>query len=222
MKRLLSITMALGLVISAMNFTGIFAIFSDRATTGTNSAESGAQPRIADLQVSTTLALDCSDASYTDDLETGLIAVTDLVPGEGSTQSVLCLKNAGTSDLNLSISVIDVVDTETGCTGDEAAAGDATCGTAGIGDGELSTALIQTVSRLDCALSTTELAISPYFAELIDTPTALGTLASGEVTCVWLRVQMTAPGQGGATLESIQQAQSDKVEWRFAFDGLPV
>jgi len=220
MRRLLATTMALGLVITAMNFTGIFAVFTDRATTGTNSAESGPQARIADLQVSTTVTFDCSDAAWVDDLVTGVMAATDLQPGDNSGQSVVCLKNAGTSDLYITLSTIDVVDTETDCTGDEAAAGDTTCGT-GEFQGELVPALIASASRLDCDTSESQLSIGGAFQALVDTPTAIGTLAAGEITCVWLSVQMAVPGQIGSTAESIQQAQTDRVEWRYAFDGTP-
>lgn len=220
MRRLLTTTMALGLVISAMSFTGIFADFTDRATTGDSSAESGEQPRIADLQISTTTTLDCADATWVDDLATGVIAATDLQPGDNSGQSVVCLMNAGTSDLDITLSAIDVVDTETDCTGDEEAAGDTTCGT-GEFQGELAPALIASASRLDCDTSASQLAISPAFQSLANAPVAFGTLAAGEKTCVWLAVQMATPGQIGTTVETIQQAQTDKVEWRYAFDGTP-
>jgi hypothetical protein len=220
MRRLLAITMALGLVVTAMGFTGIFAVFTDRATTGPNTAESGPQARIADLQISTTLTNDCADASWVDDLATGVIAATDLQPGDNSGQSVVCLRNAGTSALDITLSAIGVSDTETDCTGDEAAAGDGTCGT-GEFQGELAAALIATASRLDCATSQSQLAISPAFQALADAPISFGSLASGEMTCVWLAIQMATPGQINTTVESIQQAQTDKVEWRYAFDGSP-
>lgn len=221
MRRLLTVTMALGLVITAMNFTGIFAVFTDRATTGDNSAQSGSQPRVADLQIATAVGGTCDEVAWVDDLVTGVISATDLLPGSNSGQSVICLKNAGTADLDLAMSANDVVETETGCTGDEAAAGDATCGTPGIGDGELGAALIVTASRLDCVTSATEVGLSDGFDTFTGVPVAFGTLAAGDVTCVWLAVQMATPGQLGSTMDTIQQAQSDKVEWRYAFDGTP-
>lgn len=221
-RRLLTTTMALGLVITGMGFTGIYAVFTDRATTGTNSAESGPQARIADLTVATTVTQDCTDGTFTDDLVSGIIAASELQPRGGSTFTVMCLRNAGTATLNLTLSAIDVVETETACTGDEESAGDLTCGTAGIGDGELGAALIVVASRLDCVTQATDVAISPAFSAMAAIPEAFGTLAPGATACVWLRVQMAAEGEVGTTLADIQQAQTDKVEWRFAFDGTQV
>lgn len=223
MRRLLTVTMALGLVISAMNFTGIFAVFTDRATTGTNSAQSGAQPRVADLQIATPLpgTGNCDGVSWVDDLETGVISTTDLQPGGASGFAALCLRNSGSASLDVTVTAIDVVDTETGCTGDEAAAGDTTCGTAAAGDGELSGALIANVARQDCSTQATVLAVSPWFSSFVSNGEAVGTLAPGDVACMYVSVQMLTVGQTGVTLSQIQQAQSDKVEWRYAFDGTP-
>ena len=82
MRRLLATTMALGLVITAMNFTGIFAVFTDRATTGTNSLESGELARVAHLQIDDAAAGDCNDAVFKDDLTTGLFYASGLLPGQ--------------------------------------------------------------------------------------------------------------------------------------------
>ncbi len=218
-RKLLGTTMALGLVVTAMGFTGIYAVFTDRATTGTNNAESGSQARIADLKIATTVSTDCTDGSYVDDLATGVITATDLLPGGGTGFTVVCLRNDGTATLNLMVTAIDVLEAETACTGDEAAAGDTTCGT---GDpGELGAALLVVASRLDCVTSTTDLSFSKTITALTGPGAAesLGSLGAGDTACIWIRVQMLTAGQSGTTLEDIQQAQSDRVEWRFAFDG---
>ncbi|MEO8274102.1 MAG: hypothetical protein ABI620_08545 [Chloroflexota bacterium] len=217
-RRLLATTMGLGLIVTAMGFTGIYAVFTDRATTGTNSAESAPQAKIADLKIATTITQDCTDGTYTDDLVSGIIAATDLQPGGGTGFTVMCLRNAGSAALDITMSAIDVVDTETDCTGDEVAAGDTTCGT-GESQGELAPTLIVVASRLDCVTSATDLAIGPSLSAMAASPQAFGSLGPGETACVWVRIQMAAAGQTGTTLESIQQAQTDKVEWRFAFDG---
>ena len=218
-RRMLAMTMGLGLVVTAMGFSGIYAVFTDRATTGTNSAESGSQGRIADLKIATTSSGDCIDGSFTDDLATGIITVADVQPGDGSSFTTACLRNDGSAELDLAITAIDLVDTETGCTGDEAASGDETCGTAGIGDGELAAALVVAISRLDCQAQTSDLVATATLPSLAASPVSLQTLAPGETACIPLRVQMLVSGQAGFTLEDIQKAQSDKVEWRFAFDG---
>lgn len=221
MRRLLATTMALGLVISAMNFTGIFAVFTDRATTGTNSAESGAQARVADLKIATAVGGTCEGSVYVDDLLTGLISASDLQPGGGSGFTPVCVKNSGSAALDLTVAAIDVVDTETGCTGDEAEAGDTSCGTPAEGDGDLSGALVASIARMDCATQATLSTVTPWFTDLIENGASLGTLDPDEVTCLLVAVQMLSVGQTGVTLAQIQQAQSDKVEWRYAFDGTP-
>jgi hypothetical protein len=221
MRRVLATTMALGLVVTAMGFTGIFAEFTDRATTGTNTAESGTQPKAADLKIAEVEDWStCASATYTDDLQTGLIDVSDLQPDYDVPQiALVCLKNVGTSALAVTATAIDVVETEIGCTGDEAASGDLTCGTAGVGDGELGTVLNAQVFRFDCATQDSEEMILQTIGALAATPGSLGSLAAGEFMC--LRIAATLPGPGGAphTSEALQQAQSDRVEWRFAFDG---
>src|SRR5690242_14164791 len=123
--------MALGAVVSLTAVNGIFAIFTDRATTGENSASSRAEARSADLQIasasfdSTTYDITCG--AYAEDLVTGIITVSDLTPG-GSDFGVgnLCLKNVGSRSLDVSTSAIDLVDSDHACTGDEASL-DATC-----------------------------------------------------------------------------------------------
>jgi hypothetical protein len=220
-RRLLATTMALGLVVTAMGFTGIYAVFTDRATTGTNSAESGTQPKAADLKIAFDVTdSTCAGISYGDDLASGVIDATDLQPDyNGAGFNYVCLQNVGTATLSLTATAIDVVETETGCTGDEAAAGDATCGTAGVGDGELGTVLNAQLYRFDCVTGDgpSESVVQPI-ETIAATPGSLGTLAPNQVACV--RTAVIFPGPDSVlTVEAVQRAQSDKVQWRFAFDG---
>lgn len=219
MRRLLATTMALGLVITAMNFTGIFAVFRDRATTGANTEESGEQPRTADLLIAIDNFGWCANDPFADDLEAGLFDVGGLVPGT-SEQARICLKNVGTAALALTGSTIDVIETETDCTGDEEAAGDATCGTANIGDGELGTVLFTDIGRVDCATGggTGDLARASV-ADLATTPGGLGTVDPGAQACFVISTYIPNPGVLGVTSDALQQAQSDRIQWRFAFDG---
>lgn len=213
-------TMGLGLVVSAMGFTGIYAVFTDRATTGTNTAQSGTQPRAADLKIALVEDQFCTNPTFTDDLTTDLLNVADLQPDFNVPQiEWLCLKNVGTSSLAVTVSAIDVVETEVGCTGDEEASGDATCGTAGIGDGELGTVLNAQVFQFDCVTEAQETSVLATVVSLAGTPGSLGALASNELMC--LRIGVTMPGPGGEpfTSDALQRGQSDKVQWRFAFDG---
>jgi hypothetical protein len=217
MRRLLTVTMALGLVISAMSFTGIYAVFTDRATTGTNTAESGEQPRTADLLIGTTESTNCTGAVYTEDLATGIWDASDLVPGPDYDTTMICLKNVGTATLTLTVTANDVVETETGCTGDEAQAGDTTCGTAGVGDGELGGVLSLSLVQTDCTIGTNVSdIIQGSLEDIAAAPGSLGTVDPGTVACIYTTISLPT---GISTSEELQQAQTDKVTWRYAFDG---
>lgn len=222
MRRLLAMTMALGLIVTAMGSTGIFAVFTDRATTGTNHADSGTQPRVADIQLGTSVSGDCSDATYVDDLLTGVIDVSDLQPNDNSGIDYLCLRGVGTARAGISVSAIDVVETEVGCTGDEAAVGDDTCGTAGVGDGELGSVLVVGLVPVNCSTDASAgVIVAQSLSSLEATPAAFTAVSTDEVVCVRMSVSLPVVG-GDVTSESLQLAQSDQVEWRFAFDASPV
>jgi hypothetical protein len=221
-RRFLATTMALGLVITAMGFTGIYAVFHDTATTGTNHADSGTQPSVADLVIAdggTDMSPTCSGVPYDDDLATGIFNVSNLQPGGGSGYQWVCLQNVGTAALDLSAYTIDVSETETGCTGDESQAGDATCGTAGVGDGELGTVLQAHLQRFDCNMPAGPTdQIDATIEALTATGSSLGSLPASSVACILVNVAMFGIGPD-ATADELQRAQSDQVEWRFAFDG---
>jgi hypothetical protein len=111
------------------------------------------------------------------------------------------------------MTVIDLVDSETACTGDEEAAGDTTCGT---GAGELSSALSASTARADCR--TGDFSLAPPAVKLSNAPTTnfpLGSLQPGETACIIATVEYRFD------VPEITQrvAQSDQVQWRFAFDG---
>lgn len=221
MRRLLTTTMALGLVVTAMGFSGIYAVFTDRASTGTNSVDSGEQPRAADLQIGAAVQPDCSDATFTDNLLTGIFDLSDVLPGSDSTQHFkLCVKNVGTAGLFLTVAATDVVETETDCTGDEAAAGDLTCGTPDIGDGELGTVLTTQIVPYDCEtfFDIPGVLVTSSIADLATTPGEFGSIAAGDTFCLDVIIFMPTAG-AYATSDEVQQAQTDKVEWRYAFDG---
>lgn len=220
MRRLLTVTMALGLVITAMNFTGIFAVFTDRATTGSNDADSGTLQATADLQIGVTESSQCTGAEYSEDLITGVVSESGLTPGSAASDVLfICLKNVGVAPLGLTVSAIDVVETELDCTGDESGY-DLTCGTPDLGDGELGSVLRGQLNRYDCVTGDGP---APQMEETIQdlatTPGSLGTLDPGAVACIRSLVRFPDLGSGWFTAEEAQAAQSDKVEWRYAFDG---
>jgi hypothetical protein len=115
------------------------------------------------------------------------------------------------------MSVIDLADVETGCTGDEAAAGDTTCGADATPPvGELSSALSAGLIRVDCV--TRELIQSHGSGHLAGGVWSVGTLAVHELACYSIEVRYGLD----ATSDTQQKAQSDQTTWRFAFDGSTV
>ena len=211
----LSTVMALGAVISLLGGAGLFAVFTDRAITGQNSVIAGEQPHFEALQLaSAELTPDQSVAcgTYADDLSTPLVTLTNAQPSEFSPQLV-CIANLGSFDLSLSATVIDLLESETGCTGDEGAF-DPTCG---IGEaGELATVLRATAGGIDCATSIA----GPYTANLLGPLAAgaslsLGSLTAGSTACYLIGAWYPT----WADPTDVQIAQSDQVSWRFAFDG---
>ena len=217
-RRLLVSLMALGAVITLVGAAGIFAVFTDRATTGTNSVTSGERPSAAHLQITTWQDGVCVGTPV-DDLVTGLFEITDAQPtGFLGTPKYVCLMNAGASSLSLSVAALDLVDIETDCTGDEAAAGDASCGIVGgvAGAGELSQVLNIDIFQWGCTSAVTE--NNGDSIRLVDLAGGMllgvPALTPGDTMCLRLRV-LYPPGSP----ETAQIAQTDQATWRFAFDG---
>jgi hypothetical protein len=206
--------MALGGLVTLMGAAGIFAVVSDRATTGTNSVSSGAQASTADLKIAPVGADQITCQTFEDGLTTGLFSMADVQPGDPSRTGRACLKNAGPTTLRVTTSAIDLVDSETGCTGDEQASGDTTCGT---GVGELSPILqvkIGTSADIpDCSFSGN--LGTRTLASLTTTTVHTADINPGAQMCVTFTVQYPAT----TSASDVQKAQSDSVTWRFAFDG---
>jgi len=201
----------LGSVVTLVGATGIYAEFTDRATTGTNRATSGERPRAADLKLAFTGSQFNDCQQFDDDLATGVFTANDMQPGDRQVANV-CLLNAGSSTVAVTADVIDLVDQEVGCTGDEQAAGDATCGT---GAGELSSAVAATVFPRDCTTGNGTLGDGDWLASLAGPKTIpMGSLSPGERSCVYLEIMygLNVPDN------DVLIAQSDQVTWRFAFD----
>jgi predicted ribosomally synthesized peptide with SipW-like signal peptide len=233
-RQTLRITIVLGMLVTLLGGTGIFATFSDRATAGDNSVTTGERAKAADLKIA---AVDPSEqpagatlcvpatTTWSDDTTTAQFTAGSIQPGDHLQPAYLCLLNAGTGPLSVNASVLDVVDADIDCTGDEAAAGDTTCGvdqtTLQPQDGELSPLLVIAMSAFDCSDPGTtfgpgtEHALSQYGAQPIQfTAAATGfVLAPNSVAC--LRLQATYPTP---TEAEAQIAQTDRVTWKFAFD----
>jgi hypothetical protein len=221
----LRIIIVLGVLVTFVGGTGIFAVFTDQATAGDNSVSSGTRPSAADLRIEAgQLAggqISCDgdvDAILwdRDDITTGQFSASGIQPGADLGVQYVCLRNVGSAPLAVSASAIDLADIDTSCSGDEAAAGDTSCG-GGLA-GELSGLLLVDMDRVVCT--------SPAMPYIDNGPAPLSAmspadllgagsqLSADEIMCV--RVNVTYPS---TTAESFaQRAQTDTVTWRFAFD----
>jgi predicted ribosomally synthesized peptide with SipW-like signal peptide len=217
----LRVVIVLGVLITLLGGTGIFATFTDRATAGQNTVTSGSRPHAADLTILTGGSgpfPTCNDPMLTflQNTTTPQFVLSDVQPGAINGPAWVCLRNEGSAPLNITVSAIDITDQEDGCTGDEAANGDTTCGA---GDpGELSPLLnVSVLSGNACTgmgISSDTHALTGLTAAPVDFG-AIDTLAPTTIECIGLRVEYPA-----STPESqVQVAQSDSVTWRFAFDG---
>jgi hypothetical protein len=217
-RSLLTIVIA-GSIVTALVGAGVFAVFSDRATTGANALESPEMAAAVDLELASVEA-DGTCGDFADDLETGLFTVSDN-PSFGVISRV-CLRNAGSEETPVALSTLDLVDVDFACSGTEAAA-DPTCGADQVG--ELSSALQVVTAATDAAypcpaVDATEMAFlpdaQPTIAGTLDgmvdnTNVSVGSLNSGEALCFFI----------GLTYAPLAPTQTDRVTWRFAFDAVP-
>jgi hypothetical protein len=225
----LRIVIVLGMLITLVGGTGIFATFSDRASTGGNSVTSGSRPKAADIKIETATVEPATGVTchsdpdplpwQRDDLTTGIYTATDVQPGEDLGRTYLCLKNVGSAPLSLTASAINVVDLDVACTGDEAASGDTTCGpdaTLTPQAGELSPLIKVAMWRVTCDNLLQYVSYEPHFLnDLTDWDFGgLTPILPDEVACIEIQVTYPTP----ATELQAQLAQSDEVTWRFAFD----
>ena len=205
---------ALGVIITGVSGTGLFAALSDTASTGDNRVETAAMPMAADLKMASATggpgsAFGCG--TFSDNLSTGLFSVTDAAPGMFQT-SRLCLRNDGSSPVAVTSSITIVSDTDVACSGDEAALGDTTCGEDQAG--ELGSTIETAAWPQDCATgsganTTSWQNIAGY------TPTAnIGSVNPGQTVCVHIGLDYFNPPQAEFPL-----AQTDEVTWRWVSTG---
>lgn len=122
----------------------------------------------------------------------------------------ICVRNRGDGDATLLLHVIELVDVDVGCTGDEALV-DVSCGAAGWG--ELSDSLLQRVGIGSCRQNPAfKSKWNRSLAELADRPLVLtGDLDDDERVCVRLQLRYVGgPDDGVVT-------QSDRTTWRYSF-----
>lgn len=201
---------ALGAVIASLSGAGVVAVFTDTATTGTNSATSADQPAL-EIATASRSAGTITCASFASDLTTGLFALTDLSNSNPGALADICLRSGlPNTSFALSASAIDLVDTETACTPDEQSV-DTSCGT---GDGELSQVLGVSFTRWSSCTVSGSLSNQEYLLSELAAATAadLGTL---NFTTICLSVQVAL--SLNATAEQRVAAAKDQTTWRFAF-----
>jgi hypothetical protein len=216
MRRPLALSLiVLGLVVSLIGGTGLFAPFTDRATTGVNSVTTGERPRAADLKLAWAIAggpTSCASETYSDDSTTPGHTAIDVQPGYADIQR-FCLRNVGSAALAVSVSVIDRVEDDIACTNDEASVDPGTCGTAP-GGGEAGNVLTTNFVLYPCEGGPGP--VPTFIGFLVTDPTAsMGTLAAGETWCGSIEVAYGL----NRPLDDQLAAQSDRITWKYAFDG---
>jgi DNA-binding beta-propeller fold protein YncE len=220
--------LALGVVVTLVTNAGILAVFTDRATTGDNSATSGefnggggggGRNGPSGLEIAeATLDPDagtvlCGD--FVDDLATGPFAMLDVQPGTEET-AYACLRNEASAPLSILTSAIDLVDAETACSPGEAEAGDLSCGADA---GELSPVLVVALSVVDCGSRSPVASVETSLADLAGPSRSFGDpLDPAATECV----QLTTSYPLETDVVLAQVAQTDEASWRIAFDATEV
>lgn len=215
-RQMLRLTLVLGVMVTLLGGTGVFAVFSDQASGGPNTVTSGALASAADLRIAPATASQIvSCGQYQEDTTTSQFTVVDFNQQTAVQRAYVCLSNAGSAPLDLTLQASFLRDLDTGCTGDEAAAGDATCGANGLG--ELSFVTSVDAHQVNCMT----LARTGGLAQTLDRWGAVATsfaapqLAPGAIACIEFELRYSS----AATETQVQVAQSDQVTWNFRFEG---
>ena len=215
MRRSFLLTLsALGLLVCLLGSAGLFAALTDTAYTGDNSVNTAPLDGSADLRLATASVANelTTCGTFDDDLSTGLLSVTDLVPML-AVDTPFCVRNDGIAMVDLTAAAVDLSDVDPSCTGDEADYGDETCGTGGDGSGELAPVLNILWTELDCFTGATSIVASGTLSAHVANAVDLLPLGAGETACY--RVQVVYADEAPA---AVQIAQSDTATWRFRFD----
>ncbi|HEX5014309.1 MAG TPA: hypothetical protein VFV72_09145 [Candidatus Limnocylindrales bacterium] len=216
----------MGLIVSVLGSTGLFAALSDTARTGQNQIDSAPLAGSAELKIQPATytppsplgggeSISCPLTGWVDDLTTGGFTATSVQPGFDSGNTYYCIQNAGSQTVHLLGNTDSVIDVENGCTGDEALLGDTSCGGALIEDGELSDVIQVRWAPVSCVtvVSGGETTIQIDGNETA--PVDLGLIAPGEIRCFGLGAFYPTV----TPVDEVQRAQSDRIQWRFKFTG---
>lgn len=214
-RQMLRLTLILGVMVTLLGGTGVFAVFSDHANGGPNTVNSGALAKAADLHIApgTVGAGGVSCTVYADNTSTAQFTVQDFRPGSQPVRAHVCLRNVGSATLDLTSSAANLLDVDVACTGDEAAAGDASCG--GDGAGELAPIVFVTTRQVNCQTLAATGGLTQGLDRWATAPAAFGasSLGAGGIACIEFEIR-----HAGTEAQS-QVAQSDTVTWNFRFEG---
>lgn len=215
-RQMLRLTLLLGVMVTLLGGTGVFAVFTDSAMGGPNTVTSGARPRAANLQIApaTIVNGDVACQAFVENTLTPQFSITGLQPEGSAEHAYVCLRNSGSGTLDLSAGATGLRDLDSACTGDEATAGDETCG--GDQAGELGEVLKTGITQVDCATLTPVGGFETWLLNYAAQPLDFGAdpLAAGATICVEIVLKYSI-----ATEAQIQVAQSDMVTWNFRFEG---
>jgi len=215
----------MGLIVSVLGSTGLFAALTDSARTGTNNLDAAPLAGSAELKIQAGVVpppdptgpppttVTCALGGWVDDLTTGGFVANNVGPGFDSGVSYYCLQNAGSQTVSLAGTIDSLLDIDIVCTGDEALYNDLTCGNQL--EGELKNVIEVMWSSVNCfdinQGSTTGIGIEGN----VGAPVDLGSIAPGQIRCFGLRAIYSSANPPDA----IQRAQSDHLSWRFKFTG---
>ena len=148
--------------------------------------------------------------------------MTGVTPGYSSEPPLtyVCVRNVGSQSVSLGMGADELVEVDYACTGDEALAGDLTCGSNAVGEfgvGELGSVLFAGLRAWSTCFegmgdggnmnTLSGLASAPV-------PSAAGVLPAGATHC--FSVFLDYPSTAATAAQ--QRAQSDRFTWRFRFD----
>ena len=146
-------------------------------------------------------------ANFSEDLATSFFVATDVRPQTGLVGKLYCIKNVGSQMVTVSVTADELSDVDFACTGDEEIHGDTSCGNDG--QGELSRRVSFGFFPHPQCSQLAEPGPGDSLAGVAQTPAVLGQLNPGEERCFSIEGSVGGDGQGN------QQAQTDRVTWRF-------
>ena len=215
--------LALGILITVLIGSGLFALASDTIISEGNKVESSTFNTSHDLKVArVAIGASCASASYGDGPIGAAIDSTSqgtINLNIGSTiaqQDDFCLKNVGWKTGVLTVTFTSPSDTEVGtCATTESSNGDATCPAGSAG--ELSPILdsrINFLSDPSTAISCGPGGVDGTFASFTGAARSLDTTMAGGDIC---RLYVSTSVRPASTPNDRAKAQTDRVQWDIAF-----